>query len=223
MHRCMRQTWWMACLLSVALVSCAPSEPPTETPGPPSSSDQGSSVVEFPLVTPSGGSLDSGEPVIIDELVLYKDAEGLFELLLPVGWPESRQPPAEGASDRKVGTVFQPAVGKALLSVTQFDNGQRPQALGSTVNGVLKLTGFTEQPGYRELARETVLERPDEAMRVVVEYERASGTKMSGLLLFQIDGTTFSMLNAAVERSSWAENEGAIRDILASYRVPADS
>jgi hypothetical protein len=58
-------------------------------------------------------------------------------------------------------------------------------------------------------------------MRLEIEYTRASGTPMHSLVLFQIDGTTFSMVHAGVERTSWTENEGSLRDILESYQVPA--
>jgi hypothetical protein len=96
-----------------------------------------------------------------------------------------------------------------------------PQSLGATANSIVDMTGWRDQPGYQEIARETSVERPGEAMRLEVEYSRGSGMPMHSLVLFQIDGTTFSMVNMSVERSSWQDNEGSIRDVLESYAVPA--
>ncbi len=207
------------CLAFMVLASgCGPAVPPTVTPGPPATSiSSDGSVIEIPVEELRG---EVG-PIEIEELLPYSDPDGNFSLQIPYGWAEVR-PEVEGtASDVKVGAVFQPPTGGGLLTVTQFDNGQRPQSVGATANGILDMTGWREQPGYQELARETPLEASGDALRLEIEYTRASGTFMHSLVLFRIDGTTFSMVNAGVEASSWQANEGIIRDLLESYQVPA--
>ena len=79
------------------------------------------------------------------------------------------------------------------------------------------VTGWMNQPGYREVNRETVMERKGEALRIEIQYTRSSGVAMHSLALFQIDGTTFSMVNVSVEEGSWAGNEARVRELLHSY------
>lgn len=207
------------CFLAIVLVTgCEPASPPTITPGPPATAiTSDSAVIDIPAEELRG---DVG-PIEIGELLPYSDPDGYFSLQVPYGWAEVRPEVENASSDVKVGAVFQPPTGGGLLTVTQFDNGQRPQSVGATANGILDMTGWRDQPGYEELARETPLESAGDALRLEIEYTRASGTPMHSLVLFRIDGTAFSMVNAGVEASSWQENEGALRDILDSYQVPA--
>lgn len=210
---------------SAAAAACDSGPPPTITPAPPTAAAQGGTSIEITVPPPPGG--DVGQPVpavdvpplVIPDLATYRDAEGRFSLDLPLGWPEQRQPPAQ--SDIVLGTYFQPPERNGLVSVTHFDNGQVPASVGATANDVLRKTGVMDQPAYLELGRETVIEREGDALRVELAYTRSDGVAMHSLVLFQIDGTTFSMVHVGVEEGSWAENEGVVRDILASYRVPA--
>jgi hypothetical protein len=211
-------------LLGTTLLTWAcTSAPPTVTPALPVGA-QGQSI-ELPMNPPPGATRAlsvpaAAIPVQIDQLVPYRDPDGAFSMQVPAGWAEVRQPPS-GAGDVALGTVFQPPDGSALLTVTHFDNGRVPESLGATANGVMRTAGWMDQPGFRELAREDVLEREGSAMRSEIVYERGNGVSMHSLVLFQIDGTTFSMVHLGVEAGSWNENQGVIRDILASYRVPA--
>lgn len=204
-----------AAVLLAAAAACTPADPPTVTPAPGPTAE--TNVIEITVPPP----MRTPEPVTIDALEPYVDAEGRFSMSVPVGWVGTVQP-ASGASDIVLGMVFQAPGGDGLLSVTHFDNGREPGSVGSTANAVLRdVSGWMQQPGYRELARESVLERDGDALRIEIVYERNSGVPMHSLVLFQIDGTVFSMVNVAVEESSWRSNSGRIRDILGSYRVPA--
>jgi hypothetical protein len=172
-------------------------------------------------VNPPPGS--SG-PIMVPTLALpvvepYRDPAGLFSLNVPAGWLAQPQPLTQG--DAKVGVLFPAPEGTGFVSVTQFDNGQKPAVLGSTVNQVLELTGVTEMPGFMELSRTNVIERPEEAVRVELIYTRSDGVPMHSLVLFQIDGTALSMVNASVEAGSWSSTESVLLDILSSYRKPA--
>jgi len=221
-----RRAIWL-CVGSAGLVAaaCAPQDPPTITPPPAGSSPQGTGAPgasrSFEITLPPPRAVGTIEPVTIgDELIAYQDAGGKFSLTVPAGWAESRKT-AELTGDAKLGTVFAAPNRNGLLSVTQFDNGRVPEALGATANGVMKLTGLSGEPDFTELDRQNVNGREGKAMLVEVTYSRSIGVPMHGLLLFQIDGTTFSMVNLAVEQGSWNENESRIREVLASYRGPA--
>jgi hypothetical protein len=159
-------------------------------------------------------------PITLGATAPYREPGGRYQLEVPTDWPAMPQT-VSGAPDVKVATVFQAAAGNGLVTVTQFDNGKTPVAFGATVNGLLKQTGLTDRPGYLELAREQVPDRRDTALRVEQLYERQNGLPMHSMILFQLDGTVFSMVHAAVEEQSWTENEEAIRAILRSYQVPA--
>jgi len=213
----------------LALAACAPSDPPTITPPPATlpalapgagTGPEGSQSIVVTMPPPQVPS-GSAEPVVIDAVTAYQDAAGKFSLDVPVAWTESRKT-AELTGDAKLGTVFSSPNKNGILSITHFDNGKVPESLGGTANGVMKLTRITEEPGFQELNRAAVLDRPGQAMVSEVTYtRRSSGIPMHGLLLFQIDGTNFTMLHIAVEQSSWVENESQIRDIVASYRGPS--
>ena len=215
----------VAGLAGLVVVGCVPGDPPTVTPAPqPSPVATGASVIEItvgPPVVPGGPMPVPAGPIAIAELVAYRDAAGAFSMSVPPGWVETRQPLGQPGTDVRLGTLFQAPGGTGLISVTQFDNGQVPTGLGRTANQVLELAGVLDQAGYQEVGREDVIERPDEAMRVEMTYARSNGVPMHSLVLFQIDGTTFSMVHAGVERTSWDENEARIREILDSYTVPA--
>lgn len=205
-----------AAIALAAVAACTPSDPPTVTPsaGPTGATNVIEITVPPPMRTP--------EPVTIEALDAYVDPDGRFSMNVPAGWVGAVQPPSGDQSDIVLGMVFQAPGGDGLLSVTQFDNGREPGSVGSTANAVLRdVSGWMQQPGYHELARETVLERAGEALRIEIVYERNSGVPMHSLVLFEIDGTVFSMVNVAVEESSWRPNSGRIRDVLGSYRVPA--
>jgi len=205
------------------LAGCTPGAPPTITPGSIVPKATGGLVVDIPIGTPPAGQAAAApQPVTIGQLLPFRDDQGLFSIAIPDGWAATRQPPAQSGSDVRVGYLVQPLVGNAMLTVTQFDNGTPPSSLGQTINAVLKLTGWPSQPGYRELGRENVIGREGGAMRVEIEYERDKGVLMHSLALFQVDGTTFSMVNVAVDASSWAQNEAKVREMLATYRVPAE-
>jgi hypothetical protein len=213
---CSRPLEVLALLAGLGLLgACAPSDPPTVTPSPDATPI--TNVVEITVPAPRR----SPEPVILGALQPYVEPEGRFSMSVPAGWTGTVQP-ASGQSDVVLGMVFQAPGGDGLLSVTHFDNGRAPTSIGATANAVLRdVSGWMQQPGYRELGRESVLERPGEALRIEIAYERNNGVPMHSLALFQIDGTVFSMVNVAVEEGSWASSEGLVRDMLASYRVPA--
>lgn len=217
--------WVVGAGIAAALVGCSPSVPPTITPMPMDATPAGAQSVEIPINPPPGATIPVGPmevpPARIDELVQYVDAGGRFSMDVPAGWTESRQPAAEPGSYVVLGTVFQPPESNALITITQFDSGQRPSSVGTTANEVLGLSGVMDQPGYIELGREKVIERPDEALRVEMAYTRSDGVDMHSLVLFQIDGTTFSMVHVGVEKDSWADSEGVLREMLSTYRVPA--
>lgn len=198
-------------------VACRAVDPPTVTPGAPPS--DGATVIEMTVAPPIQPQLEP-VPVLIGASSPFEDPSGLFKIEVPNGWLESRQPldPAKNPFV-KVGTVFlAPENGDALMSITQWDNGKKPSSLGTTINQVLRdVTGWMDQPGYREVSRETVIERKGEAMRIEIQYARSSGVGMHSLALFQIDGTTFSMVNISVEDGSWRANEIRVREILRTY------
>jgi hypothetical protein len=214
---------WRLPALSLLLAfsaACTSQDPPTITAPPPAqpgtqplSSGQ---TIEITVPPPQPQSLP---PIKIGASAMHVDAGGLFAIELPLGWVENRQDTV--TDDVKLGTVFSSAENNGVLSITQFDNGKRPASLGVTTNQVLKMTGWTDLPGFEELARENVIERDGDALRIDVVYSRSNGVPMRSLVLFQIDGTTFSMVNLGVTRESWTANEGKIRDLLATYRAPA--
>jgi hypothetical protein len=215
------QRWIVVCVFAVGAAACTPL-PPTVTPGAPRVPGVDSQVIEIPMGTqPAGAAPVPGGPIVIDQLVPYRDTDGAFSLQVPNGWTDSRQPAADPGSDIKLGVVFQPPGGTGLITITQFDNGQVPESVGSAANSVIELTGWRDQPGYQEIAREAVLDSEGNAMRLEIAYTRSNGVEMHSLVLFRIDGTTFSMVHAGVETDDWLENEGAIRDILDTYQVPA--
>lgn len=210
--------------LGLALAGCAPADPPTVTPPPPGSlpgvpagGTPGNTVIEMTMAPPAPVT---AEAILIGSVQPYRDAEGGFAIDTPEAWTESRQT-AELSGDTRLGTVFTSDNRSGLLSITQFDNGRTPTSLGATANQVMDLTGFRNQPGFEELNRTNVGGQEGRAMLVEASYLRNNGVPMRGLILFQIDGTTFSMVNLAVESGSWVENEGAIRRILSSYRGPS--
>lgn len=221
--------WIGVVLVGLLLTACRPADPPTITPSAagPTPGSPGAVVVPadngqvtMTLAPGSTRSPDEIEPVMIESVTAYQDAEGKFGLDVPEGWTETRKT-AELTGDAKLGTVFVAPNGNGILSITHFDNGKVPTSLGGTANGVMKLTGITDEPDFREVGRSAVADRPETAMISEVTYTRRnSGIPMHALLLFQIDGTTFSLMNVAVEQKSWNENEGRVRDIVASYRVP---
>lgn len=199
------------------LAACRSVDPPTVTPS--AAQSGGATTIEMTVPAPSQPQL-APVPVTIGAGALFDDPGGLFKIEVPDGWTESRQPldPVKNPF-LKVGTVFlAPGGGDALLSVTQWDSGKKPSGLGATINQVLReVTGWMNQPGYREVNRETVMERKGEALRIEIQYTRSSGVAMHSLALFQIDGTTFSMVNVSVEEGSWHGNEARVRELLRSY------
>jgi len=204
-----------AVLAVASATACTPPDPATVTPS--ADPTAVTNVIEITVPPP----IRTPQPVTIDALEAYVEPESRFSLNVPSGWVGAAQAPSE-QSDIVLGMVFQAPGGDGLLSVTHFDNGRAPSSVGATANAVLRdVSGWMQQPGYREVGRETVLERPGEALRMEIVYERNSGVPMHSLVLFQIDGTVFSMVNVAVEESSWPANQGLIRDVLGSYRVPA--
>lgn len=216
MRRAARSLPALAALAAALSVSaCTPADPPTVTPAADPTAE--TTVLEITVPPP----VQTPQPVTIGGLEAFVEPEGRFSMDVPAGWPGAAQPPS-GQSDIVYGIVFQAPGGDGLVSVTHFDNGREPASVGATANAVLRdVSGWMQQPGYRELGRETVIERPGEALRIEIVYERNSGVPMHSLVLFQIDGTLFSMVNVAVEEGSWSANQGLIRDILASYRAPA--
>jgi hypothetical protein len=227
----MREVMWIGVgMVGLLLTACRPADPPTITPSAagPTPGSPGAVVVpgdeRVVTLTMAPGATrppDAIEPVMIEAVTAYQDAEGQFSLEVPEGWTETRKTDAL-TGDAKLGTVFVAPNGNGLLSITHFDNGKVPASLGGTANGVMKLTGITDEPDFLEIGRSAVADRPETAMISEITYTRRnSGVPMHALLLFQIDGTTFSLMNVAVEQKSWNENEGIIRDIVASYQVPA--
>ncbi len=218
----------VAVLAMASLAACAPQDPPTITAPPPDAGAMGSNLapgqsIEITMPPPDAPRIVPtvvAQPLTIDARERYVDAERAFSIDVPVGWEETRQEIAAGANDVQLGTVFASPENSGLLSITQFDNGQRPASLGVTTNQVLKLTGWTDLPDFQELRRENVIQREGEALRIDATYTRNNGIAMRSLVLFQIDGTTFSMVNLGVERGSFNENEGVMREILDTYRVP---
>lgn len=182
-----------------------------------------SRTIDIPIDPPPGSNRPPGvssvAPLEILAVESYREPAGLFSLDIPVGWIP--QPQGVASGDVRVGTLFQAPEGNGLLTVTQFDNGQQPATLGATVNQILELTGVTKLAGYQELSRTNVLDRPEEALKVELAYTRSDGVPMHSLVLFQVDGTAFSMVNSAVEAGSWSDNVSLIHDILATYKVPA--
>ncbi len=180
-------------------------------------------VVEIPIAPPPGAPGQVGipnlPPLAIEALETYREPTGLYSLDTPAGWIPQTQTVASG--DVKVGTLFQSPEGTGILTVTQFDNGQPPKTLGTTVNEILEMTGVTKLAGYQELSRTNVIERPEEALKLELTYTRSDGLPMHALVLFQVDGSVFSMVNAAVEGGSWGANLPRLHDLLATYRVPA--
>jgi hypothetical protein len=218
---------WMipgAAILLVAAMpaACTAPVPPTITPAP--TAGAGGTVQEIqvnPRPGATGAVAVAVPPVAIGAMVGFRDPGGAFSLDLPVGWVEDRQTIDPTKGDVKLGTYFQPVERNAMLSITQFDSGKAPESLGVTINQVLQLSGVMDQPNYAEIDREKVIERESSAMRVQLSYTRTDGVDMHSLVLFQVDGTVFSMVHLGVVAGSWQANEGRIRDILASYRVPA--
>jgi hypothetical protein len=205
------------------LAACQPTAPSTITP--PAGLEATGRTIDIPIDEPVVGTAVPGSvnppPLALDNLVLYREPEGRFSINTPADWPAIPQSLGAGQTDAKLGYLFASPVGNGLLSVTHFDNGQAPTNIGNLATQVLELSGVTRQPGYTELGRTSVPEREGQALRVQLEYARSDGVRMQGAVLFQADGTTFSMVNLSVARDSWAANEGTILDILSSYRVPA--
>jgi len=217
-------------VLALATSACVPSSPPTLTPAPTALTTEGAPIgkgqtLVITVAPPAGGAeaapapVGTPRPLDLASRQVVMDPGQLFEIEVPLGWAESRQQIA--SKDVKLGTVFNRPGGGGLVSITQFDNGRRPSSLGYTANQVLTLTGFTKQQDFREFNREKVMEREDEAMRVDVGYTTPKGTEMRSLVLFQIDGTTFSMVNVAIPDVEWQGHESEVRAILRSYRGPS--
>jgi hypothetical protein len=208
-----------AALLAAAMASAAcTGSPPTVTPV----AEAPARTVEMTIPPPPGGGFPvEVPPTSIQSLQPYSDPEGRFSLDVPAGWVAQPQNVTQG--DVTVGVLFPAPEGNGLLTVTQFDNGQVPATIGTTANQVLEMTGVTKLEGFQELSRTNVIDRPSEAMKLELAYRRSDGVAMHSLVLFQIDGTTFSMVNAGVAADSWAGTVSALHDILASYRVPANA
>jgi hypothetical protein len=202
--------------------------PPTATPGAAPTvavatallPTPGSQTIEITLPPPATVPVVTPQSVTLGELQTYREPAGRFSIGVPAGWVAQPQQ-VTTAGDIQTAIVFPEPTGNGLVTVTQFDNGKTPAAFGSTVNGMLKQTGLTERPGYLELGREQVPDRQGTALRVEVLYELSNGLPMHSLVQFQLDGTTFSLVNAGVEEQSWSENEERLREILRSYTVPA--
>jgi hypothetical protein len=202
-----------------ALVMGCTSNPPTVTPAVPT--QPVGSAIEMTVNPPPGAP--SGPVIVptlqVPALVPYSEPAGLYSVSVPAGWTAQPQPITQ--SDARVGTLFSAPERTGIVTVTQFDNGERPTVLGATANQILELTGVTKLPGYMEVSRSNVIERPEEAVKVELVYTRSDGVPMHALVLFQLDGTTMSMVNAGVEEGSWAAASPVLHDILSSYRVPA--
>ena len=207
-------------LLALVLGACSNDPPPTITPAPPASVGR---EVEIPVNPPPGAQGELLAPVAVppanvDALISHRDSGSLYSLDVPQGWMPQQQPISQ---DVRVGTLFASPEGNGFVTVTQFDNGQRPAALGTSINQILELTGVMKLPDFVELDRASVIEREGDAMRVELAYTRSDGVPMRSLVLFQIDGTALSMVNASVESGSWGPNESRLHDVLASYKAPA--
>lgn len=226
-----RNTLPIAVLLALAGAStaCTSQNPPTLTPAPTALTAEGTPLTQgqtmiITVPPPSGQqapeAVPVGTPLPLDLATrdLVTDPKGLFQLEVPRGWTEKR--PEISSKDVRLGVAFDRPGGGGLVSVTQFDNGQRPKSLGYTANQVLQITGFTGQQDFREFNREKVMERENEAMKVDVGYTTPRGTEMRSLVLFQIDGTTFSMVNVALPDADWTAHETQVREILRSYVGP---
>ncbi|HQZ70502.1 MAG TPA: hypothetical protein PK826_04100 [Anaerolineae bacterium] len=214
--------------LVTTLAACTRQDPPTLTPAPTALTTEGVPLTNgqpiIITVAPPPGDEPArpvGTPLPLDLALRdpVADPQGLFRIDVPRGWLESRQQMT--SKDIRLGTAFNRPGGGGLVSVTQFDNGRRPTSLGFTANQVLQITGFTTQQDFREFNREKVLDREDEAMRVDVGYTTPKGTEMRSLVLFQIDGTTFSMVNVAIPDADWSAHESEAREILRSYKGPS--
>lgn len=204
-------------VVAIAAAACS-SELATVTPPVPTQPI--GSTIEMTVNPPPGGSGPMIVPTLqVPELVPYSEPAGLYSLSVPSGWTAQAQPISQ--SDARVGTLFAAPEGTGIVTVTQFDNGQRPAVLGSTANQILELTGVTKLPGYMEVSRSNVIERPEEAIKVELVYTRSDGLPMHALVLFQLDGTTMSMVNAGVEEGSWQTASSVFHDVLSTYRVPA--
>lgn len=217
-----------ALALVPAMSACARQDPPTLTPAPTALTTEGVPLTNGQPILITVPPPPGGEPLVpvgtplpmnMADREMVADAGGRFEIEVPVGWTESRQTIA--SPDIRLGTAFNRPGGGGLVSITQFDNGQKPKSLGFTTNQVLQLTGFTGQQDFREFNREKVMDREDEAMRVDVGYTTPKGTEMRSLILFQIDGTTFSMVNVAIPDADWSGHETEAREILRSYKGPS--
>lgn len=214
----------------IVATACGTALPPTATPGSaptvavaaPGAAGTSGTTIEITMPPPPepAAAAVTPQPIVLSDLMPYEDPVGRFSVTVPNGWQPAEQP-LTGSSDVKMGVVFQAPESNGLLTITQFDNGQTPASFGATANGVMKMTGLTERPGYLEVGREQVMDRPDSALRVEVQYRRNNGIPMHSLILFQLDGTVFSMVHAGVEDGSWTSNEGTIREILRSYRAGA--
>ena len=213
--------------LAGLLTACRQSDPPTLTPAPTALTTEGVPVTQgqpviVTVAPPTGGQAEgpigTPSPLVLAERESFSDPGGLFQIDVPRGWTEARQQLT--SKDIRVGTAFNRPGGGGLVSVTQFDNGRKPKSLGFTANQVLQLTGFTTQQDFREFNREKVMDSEDRAMRVDVGYTTPRGTDMRSLILFQIDGTSFSMVNVAIPDAEWSAHEAEVREILRSYKVP---
>ncbi len=212
----------------VGSAACTVGTPPTATPGaaptvavPAGGGAQSGTTIEITMPPPASPAPVTPQPIAIGALAPYADAGGRFSLQVPAGWTASSNT-LSPTSDVKLSTAWQPTEANGLVTVTHFDNGKTPVSFGATVNGLLKQTGLTERPGFVELAREQVPDQRGSAMRVELEYRRSNGVPTHSLILFQLDGTVFSMVHAGVEAGSWKANETRLREILRSYRVPAE-
>lgn len=207
--------------LASATLACTQELPPTVTPGLPVAATTPGLVVEMTVPAPqrSAPVVVDVRPLVITELAAYRDPEGRYSMRVPTGWPANPQPVS--GSDHKLGVLFPAPEGNGFISVTQFDNGRAPMSVGTMASQVMDMTGVTRAPGYIELARESVIERPDSALRVHVAYVTSAGINMQSLSLFQVDGTVFSMVTAAAVAEGFRDVESALRQILGSYRVPA--
>ncbi len=222
--RCIQSSGAISVAVLLLCSACTVEDPPTVTPAPiPAGVEiegsEGSVVIEVTVPPPMPAV---PMPVELRDLEPYSSPGGEFSISIPRGWSAAHQPQGEPGSQVAIGVVFQSPEGDGLISVTQFDSGERPASLGFTVNNMLsEVTGWTRQPGYTEFNREAVLGREQDALRVEIGYARSNSVPMHSLVLFVIDNTTFSMVNVAVEEGSWSSNQPLIRDILGTYRVPA--
>jgi hypothetical protein len=213
--------------LCAGVAACA-GTPPTATPGAaptvavaaPGSGQQAGTTIELTVPPPPSPPPVTPQPITIGKLVPYTEPNGRFSITVPEGWTASSNT-LSPTSDVKLSMAWQPPETNGLVTVTHFDNGKTPVSFGATVNGLLKQTGLTERPGYVELAREQVPDRKGDAMRIELEYRRSNGVPTHSLILFELDGSVFSMVHAGVESGSWKANDMQVREILRSYRVLA--